>query len=170
MPRVERRPARPSPPRGIPRALTLLWRVLLALALVLVLVIAAGTVYALALRPSGAPQAPRPVSDPPVSPDAAVFTGLGRLRCPTAGDKPGLVILQASFPYFPGDRPFSEELVSRLREFRSLTAAYFAAQSPEELRGKDEADVKAELLARYNALLRLGRIRTLYFNEYLLIE
>jgi flagellar basal body-associated protein FliL len=149
--------------------LTLLWRILLALALVLALVIAAGTVYALALRPQNAPQ---PVSDPapPLSPDAAIFTGLGRLRCPTAGDKPGLVILQASFPYFPGDRPFSEELVSRLREFRSLTAAYFAAQSPEDLRRKDEAEVKADLLSRYNALLRLGRIQTLYFNEYMVIE
>jgi flagellar basal body-associated protein FliL len=81
-----------------------------------------------------------------------------------------MVILQASFPYFPGDRPFSEELVSRLREFRSLTAAYFAAQSPEELRSKGEAQVKADLLASYNALLRLGQIRTLYFNEYMVIE
>jgi flagellar basal body-associated protein FliL len=106
----------------------------------------------------------------PVSPDAAIFTGLGRLRCPTAGPGPVLVILQASFPYFPGDRPFSEELVFRLRDFRSLTAAYFAALSPEELRSKGEDQVKAELLEKYNALLRLGRIETLYFNEYMVVE
>jgi flagellar FliL protein len=146
-----------------------LCRVFLILVLVLVLVIAAGTVYALAFRPKSAPRS-APALAPPASPDAAIFTGLGRLRCPTAGPSPALVILQASFPYFPGDRPFSEELVSRLRDFRSLTAAYFAALRAEELRGKGEDEVKADLLAQYNALLRLGRIRALYFNEYMLLE
>jgi flagellar basal body-associated protein FliL len=171
MPRIEYRPSRPRPPQRIPPALALLWRIFLALALVLVLVIAAGTVYALVIRPGKAPAPPSAAGPaPPASPDAAIFTGLGRLRCPTAGPNPGLVILQATFPYFPGDRPFSEELVSRLRNFRSLTAAYFAALSPEDLRRKGEAEVKAELLAEYNALLRLGRIQTLYFNEYMLIE
>jgi flagellar basal body-associated protein FliL len=99
-----------------------------------------------------------------------MFTGLGRLRCPTAGPKPGTVILQAAFPYDPDDRPFSEELAARVRNFRSLSTEYFAALSPEEIRRKGEEDVKAELLALYNALLRLGRIETLYFNEYMLIE
>jgi flagellar basal body-associated protein FliL len=171
MPRIEYRPSRPAPPQGLPRFLALLCRIFLVLALALVLVIAAGTVYALALRPKSAP-APQPASGPapPVSPDSAVFTGLGRLRCPTAGPAPGLVILQASFPDFPGDRPFSEELVSRLRDFRSLTAAYFAALKAEDLYRKGEAEVKAELLASYNALLRLGQIPTLYFNEYMVIE
>jgi flagellar basal body-associated protein FliL len=169
MPRIEYRPSRPAPPQGLPRFLALLCRVFLILALALVLVIATGTVYALVLRPKSAPQ---PVANPapPVSPDAAVFTGLGRLRCPTAGPKPGLVILQATFPYFPGDRPFSEELVSRLRDFRSLTAAYFAALKAEDLYRKGEDEIKAELLASYNALLRLGQIQTLYFNEYMVIE
>jgi flagellar basal body-associated protein FliL len=169
MPRIEYRPSRSRPAQPVPRGLALLCRIFLILALILVLVIAAGTVYALVFRPAPAPPA-APGPAPPVSPQAAIFTGLGRLRCSTGGPAPALVILQASFPYFPGDRPFSEELVSRLRDFRSLTAAYFAALSPGELRSKDEADIKAELLAAYNALLRLGRIQTLYFNEYMLIE
>jgi flagellar basal body-associated protein FliL len=148
-----------------------LCRILLIVALNLVLVIAVGTVYALVLRPQDAP-VPQPGSGPapPASQDAAVFAGLGRLRCPTGGPVAGLVILQATFPYFPGDRPFSEELVSRLRDFRSLTAAYFAALTPEDLRRKGETEVKADLLARYNALLRLGQIQTLYFNEYMMID
>jgi flagellar basal body-associated protein FliL len=171
MPRIEYRPSRSFPSRKSPRALALLCRVLLALALVLVLVIAAGTVYALAIRPRNAP-APRPVSGPaqPAPADAAMFTGLGRLRCPTAGPTPGTVILQAAFPYDPDDRPFSEELASRVRDFRSLSTEYFAAFTPEEIRHKGDDEVKADLLAQYNALLRLGRIGTLYFNEYMLID
>jgi flagellar basal body-associated protein FliL len=165
MPRIEYRPSRPAPAR----ILILLSRVLTVLALALVLVIAAGTFYALVFRPPGAPP-PVSAPGPAPSPDASVFTGLGRLRCPTADPDPALVILQASFPWFPGDRPFSEELVSRLRELRSLTAAYFAALKAEDLHRKGEAQVKAELLERYNALLRLGKIETLYFNEYMVLE
>jgi flagellar FliL protein len=180
MPRIEyrpsrsrpsRQPSRSAPARQPPRFHALLCRVLLALALVLVLVIAAGTVYALAIRPKSAPAAPPAAGPPPpAAPDAAVFTGLGRLRCPTAGPSPATVILQAAFPYFPGDRPFSEELVSRIRDFRSLAIAYFGALTPEELRARNEDEVKAELLAQYNALLRLGQITALYFNEFMLID
>ncbi|GHV75247.1 hypothetical protein AGMMS49942_00680 [Spirochaetia bacterium] len=149
----------------------IVYRVLLAVALLLVLVILGGTLYALVFRPKAAP----PQSPQTAPSEANIFTGLGRLRCPTAGGSmagtnPGLVILQAAFPYAPGDRAFSEELVSRIRELRNISAAYFAALTVEELGRKDEAEVKAELLARYNGVLRLGRIETLYFNEYMLIE
>jgi flagellar basal body-associated protein FliL len=153
----------------VSRFLRLLCRVLLVLVLALVLVIAGGTVYALAFRPKSAP-APKPGPAAPAPSEAAIFTGMGRLRCPVAGPGAALVVLQPSFPYFPGDRPFSEELTLRLRDFRSLTTAYFAGLSPEDLHRKGEAEVKAELLAKYNSLLRLGRIETLYFNEYMLIE
>jgi flagellar basal body-associated protein FliL len=150
------------------------YRALVALALLLVLVILGGTLYALVFRSK--PAAADPAASPaPVSPSAAaaetsIFTGLGRLRCPTAGVNPGTVIFRAVFPYYPGDRPFSEELVSRIRELRNISSAYFADLTVEELGGKSEADVKAELLSRYNAILRLGQIEVLYFNEYMLIE
>jgi flagellar basal body-associated protein FliL len=168
---MARQPSRSGPPQQTPRFLILLCRVLLALALTLVLVITAGTVYALALRPqSASARPPASGSAQPVPRDAAIFTNLGRLRCPTAPPSQATVILQAAFPYFPEDRPFSEELVSRIRDFRSLTAAYFGALGAKELRVKGEDEVKAELLAQYNALLRLGQITTLYFNEFMLIE
>jgi flagellar basal body-associated protein FliL len=164
----------PSPSKN--HGLLIVYRVLLVLALVLVLVILGGTVYALGFRPTAAaaqfPQTTPPVSSPAPSAasEANIFTGLGQLRCPTAGANPGMVILQAAFPYNRGDRAFSEELASRIRELRNVSAAYFAALTVEELGRKSEADVKAELLARYNGVLRLGRIETLYFNEYMLSE
>jgi flagellar basal body-associated protein FliL len=168
MPRIEyQRLFRPKD-----RGVLVVYRVLLVLALLLVLVIIGGTVYALVFRPKAAPSPPVssiPLSDAGIS-DASIFTGLGRLRCPTAGENSGMVILQAAFPYYPGDQAFSEELVSRIRELRNISAAYFAALTMEELGRKSEADIKAELLVRYNGILRLGRIETLYFNEYMVIE
>jgi flagellar basal body-associated protein FliL len=80
------------------------------------------------------------------------------------------VVLTAVFPYHPGDRPFSEELVSRIREFRNITSGYFAALPVEELRRRGESAVKEELLSRYNAVLRLGKIEVLYFNDFMIIE
>ncbi|GHV74956.1 hypothetical protein AGMMS49940_22580 [Spirochaetia bacterium] len=177
MPRIEYKPpSRPRPAQPKNRGLQLVYRILLILALLLALVILGGTVYALAIRPkaaitgraafkeNGAPSSP--VSG--AASETNIFTGLGRLRCPTA--KAGMVILQAAFPYYPGDRAFSEELASRIRELRNITTAYFAGMTMEELGRKSEADIKAELLAEYNGILRLGRIETLYFNEYMLIE
>jgi flagellar basal body-associated protein FliL len=169
MPRIEYKPPFRRPPsRPKIRGLLLFSRVLLALALFLALVILGGTLYALVFR-RAAPLPPAATA-PPAGSEANIFTGLGRLRCPTAGANPGMVILQAAFPYYPGDRAFSEELVSRIRELRNISTAYFAALTPEELGRKSEADVKAELLAAYNGILRLGRIEALYFNEYMLIE
>ncbi|MDR2079850.1 MAG: flagellar basal body protein FliL [Treponema sp.] len=172
MPRLEYRPFRSPPQRKKTSPLLIFYRALLLLALLLALVILGGTLYALVFRPKPADPAapPTPVSPSVSAGEASIFTGLGRLRCPTAGVNPGMVIFQAVFPYYPGDRPFSEELVSRIREFRNISSAYFAGLTMEELSGKSEADVKAELLSRYNAVLRLGQIEVLYFNEYMLLE
>jgi flagellar basal body-associated protein FliL len=168
MPRIEYRPSRHKL-----RGLLVLSRILLVLALLLALVILGGTLYALVFRKAAPPaSSPMPPAAPPGISDAKIFTGLGRLRCPTAGGTAGagMVILQAAFPYYPGDRVFLEELVSRIRELRNISIAYFAALTLEGLGRKSEAEIKAELLARYNGILRLGRIETLYFNEYMLIE
>ncbi|MFP3043582.1 flagellar basal body protein FliL [Treponema primitia] len=170
MPRIEYRPS--GPPQRNPRSLVIFYRILLVIVLFLVLVILGGSLYALILRPKSAavPVPPASPAAPLATGDANIFTGLGRLRCPTADPNPGMVILQAAFPYYPGDRPFSEELVSRLKELRNISVAYFAALSVEELGRKSEAEIKAELLSRYNAILRLGQIEILYFNEYMVIE
>ena len=100
----------------------------------------------------------------------AVFSGIGRLRIPAAGQTPATVILSISFPYPPGDRAFAEELASRISEFRSIAAGYFGSLSKEEIARLDEEAAKAEILKQYNALLRLGRIETLYFSDLMIVE
>jgi flagellar basal body-associated protein FliL len=98
-----------------------------------------------------------------------VFAGIGRIRTVTAPPE-AAVVLSVAFPYASADRVFSEELAARVGDLRNTTAEYFAALSPAELQRKGEEAVKAELLDRYNRMLRLGRIETLYFNDYLIIE
>ena len=172
------------------KGLLVLYRVIMALIIALVLVLITGSLYAV-LRPDGSAPLFRigtadgmaagtagrtggPGSGGPASSladgDIAVFSGIGRLRIPVAGQLPATVILSISFPYPPGDRAFAEELASRISEFRSIATGYFASLPLEKIINMDEDAVKAEILRRYNALLRLGRIETLYFGDLLIVE
>jgi flagellar basal body-associated protein FliL len=163
-----------------PRRLLAFYRVLLAAAFLLLALILGGTLYALVFRGDGQGAAPAGQRTSPaasetaagteaaISPQAAVFTGLGRLRIPAAGG--GIVVLSVAFPYYPADRPFSEELASRVRELREITLSYLGSLSAGELTNTGETLIKNELLSRYNAALRLGRIDTLYFNDFMIIE
>lgn len=154
------------------------YRIALALALALAFLLAAGTVFAF-LR--GRDEKPLftlgrgAVSGPAAGePGGAarggmgVFTGIRRLRIPTAGS--GTVILSIAFPYPLEDRAFSEELAVRAADFRRVAAEYFGSLDSGALENLDGEAAKAEILRRCNALLRLGKIETLYFYDLMLIE
>jgi flagellar basal body-associated protein FliL len=164
------------------RTLLIIYRVLVALALILILILAAGTVFGLIrgsrARPvlsfgaggtnsgpgaSGASGAPGDASPP----ESSVFTGIGRLRIAAGAST---VILSITFPYPPGDSAFTEELVARAGSFRETASAYFGALTREELETLDEEKAKAELLGRFNRTLRLGKIGVLYFSDFMIID
>jgi flagellar basal body-associated protein FliL len=144
--------------------LLIIYRSLIVLALIILLVIAGGVVWAL-LRPEqtasqSAAQTER----------SNIFTGIGRLRLPLGGNQPATVIVSITFPYDPPDKAFSEELASRVGEFRALTGAYFKSQTASRLETIDEEDIKKALLDQYNEVLRLGKIEILYFSDYMIID
>ncbi|MCL2008888.1 MAG: flagellar basal body-associated FliL family protein [Treponema sp.] len=98
-----------------------------------------------------------------------IFTGLGRIRVPTMDAPPGVVIIFVSFAYDSGDRAFSEELVLKIGDLRDIISGYFGAFTVNELSDRDEEIIKIELLRRFNAILRLGQIQTLYFTDYFIM-
>jgi flagellar basal body-associated protein FliL len=171
----------PAPPLGV---LVVISRVLLILALVLVFVILAGALYAAYRGPNagplvelGADKTARPGTGGGTADqeETGVFTGIGRLRIPVAAGggedaEKATLILSIAFPYAPQDRAFAEELASRAGDFRRIAVDYFSSCSVEELRNPDEGVLKAELLRRYNAILMLGNIEVLYFNDLLIFE
>jgi flagellar basal body-associated protein FliL len=116
-----------------------------------------------AALPGKAPPADAPLGE-------GIFTGIGRIRVSAGETEPLTVVLSISFPYFPGDKAFSEELASKVREFRSISADFIASLSEEELWRQDEEAIKGELLRRYNRILRLGRIESLYFSDFMVIN
>jgi flagellar basal body-associated protein FliL len=152
------------------QTLLILYRSLIVLALIILLIIAGGAVWA--FFPKAKPDSANPAQS---SQSAAqteqgrTFTGIGRLRLPLGDDQP-TVIVSITFPYNPLDKAFSEELASRVGEFRALTGAYFKSQTASQLGKIDEEDIKKALLDQYNGVLRLGRIEILYFNDYMIID
>lgn len=161
------------------RGLWILYRILMVTAIALALSLCGGTLYVLASRdrsPNPLPDQSRDQAPPSGSGPSEritserIFAGIGRLRLSTAPPQPATVILSVTFPYNPEDKAFSGELASRIRDLRDITADYFAALQENELRSRDEGAIKSELLGRYNAILRLGQIPSLFFDDYMIIE
>jgi flagellar basal body-associated protein FliL len=159
------------------KAPRVLYRVLLAAVLILGLVLLAGTAAGLIRGKDSVPllklgaakgegQGIRTV--PADENNEAVYSGIGRLRIPAGNG--GTVILSVTFPYPPGDKAFTEELAARTPGFRETVSSYVSSLTGEELINPDEDKIKTELLQRFNGTLRLGKIRTLYFSDFLLLE
>jgi flagellar basal body-associated protein FliL len=153
------------------------YRIAVALALVLVLVLVGGSLYAVLRGPDSGPLFRigggngNEVLNGQTAPEALnVFSGIGRLRIPLEGEPSATLIISISFPYPGEDRPFAEELASRIGDFRSIAILYFGSLPPEKTGLIDEAAAKAEILDRYNKLLRLGRIETLFFGDLMVVK
>jgi len=100
--------------------------------------------------------------------DMRVYNGLGRLRIPLVNSS--TLILSISFPYSQSDVSFTEELAAKINDLRTLSVDYFSNLPEDKLIQINEDDAKREILRRYNAVLRLGRIDVLYFNDMMIID
>jgi flagellar basal body-associated protein FliL len=172
------------------KKLLFFYRIIVVIMLLLVVLLAAGSLYALIRsRDSGplfrigagngaANRGGQAVSGGGAIKDGesaySVFTGIGTLRIQNAdkaqASPQAVVIVTISFPYKAEDRLFTEELASHIVEFRAIATSYFAGLGRDKLVKLDEDKVKAEILARYNALLHLGRIDTLYFSDLMIVD
>ncbi|AEF83422.1 flagellar basal body-associated protein FliL [Leadbettera azotonutricia ZAS-9] len=148
----------------------IIYRSLIVLALIILLVIIAGVVWALFLKPQDNAKPAQTSSRVSPVESGNTFTGIGRLRLPLGDNQPATAIVSITFPYNPGDKAFSEELASRVGEFRALTSAYFKSRTASQLEKVDEEEIKKALLDQYNGVLRLGKIEILYFNDYMIID
>jgi flagellar basal body-associated protein FliL len=161
---------------GKPRALlNAADKALRVCAAALAVILAAGTVYgALKQRTAQSTAQSATVRSAESAPDGnrapQMFTGLGTIRASTADPEPAAVILSVSFPYDPADRAFLEELTLRLAVLREAAAAYIASCTADDLQTREEEAVKAELVRRLNANLRLGKITQAYFTDFLVVR
>jgi flagellar basal body-associated protein FliL len=151
---------------ALSRALSLVSRVFIVSIIAVALIIIGVTLYSLASRskPGG-----NQSNKLPNSAGEHIFTGIGQLRIPTADKEPAVLILFISFVYNPDDKAFSEELALRIGDFRSIIQAFISSCSILELRKMGDEGLKTELLRRFNSILRLGKIDTLFLTDFMII-
>ena len=151
------------------RILSALYRSLIICLLVLGLIIIGGTIYSVFYHDN--PPGHEQINILPEIGEIGgqTFTGIGRIRIPTADPQPEMVVLFVSFVYYPDDKVFSEELVFKIGDFREIIVDYIGSFTVEELQKQEEENIKHELLRRFNAVLRLGQIETLYFSDFMII-
>ncbi len=147
--------------------LVIIQRILIGILVLIFLAILAGTIYAIIAKSGSTEQE---AIREAVQMDGRVFTTIGRIRARSAEPNPAAVMITISFPYDIDDVSFSEELASKVEQFRSETIRYFQAYTADELRLKSDAEIQRELLILYNAVLRLGFIDALYITDYMIID
>jgi flagellar basal body-associated protein FliL len=157
------------------RPIRLIEKALVAIIVFLVFIIVATTVWALVFRNGSGHGEMLPADN--VSSDGEVaeqnFTGIGRLRSVLKGEQGRdgpTVIIRVVFPYNAADTAFTEELAEHIGFFRETVGAYFSTITASDPKLHDETTIKADLLNRFNAGLRLGKIERLFFSEFLIID
>jgi flagellar basal body-associated protein FliL len=158
MKQVEERPS---------QGILVLYRILVGVLLVLVLVIASVTAYTFISRGLDSRNGEAPTQEEGSVGEENIFSGIGTMRISTTGEDPETVIITIAFPYDSKDIPFSEELVSRIPDFKASITDYFGSLSAEELQAKESTEIGDILLDRFNTQLRLGKIKKLFFIDYI---
>lgn len=152
------------------RIVSFVYRFLIIILILLSLLIISGTIYGMFFYIIPADDKSDSVShNVGEQGKGQTFTAIGKIRVSTANPQPGMVVLFVSFIYYPDDKAFSEELVLRINDFRDVIRAYIGSFSITELQKMDEEMIKTELLRRFNVILRLGQIETLYFNDFMIV-
>lgn len=99
-----------------------------------------------------------------------IFGEIGVLRAITADRQPVTVVITPFFPYPADDPAFREELVQKTPAIRMAILGWFNAHTILEIGHIGEAGVKQELIGGINALLVLGRISVIYFDDYMVLD
>ena len=100
----------------------------------------------------------------------SMYGEIGLLRARTNDPEQGLVVVTPSFPYPEGDSAFHEELVLKTQGIRVAILDWFSSRSVKELDELGEEAVKAAVLETVNSLLVLGKLETVYFADYQILD
>lgn len=135
-------------------------------------VIIMGTTLAVATRPKDFTVVKAQAQTPAESKTAS-YKNIGRIRTVTASKKNEngtTVVLTPLLSYTKGDEEFFEELSRKNAMIKSVFINYFSSQTAEELKRKDDAQIKKELSAQINELLVLNKIQDIYFEDLIFLD
>lgn len=147
-------------------------RILALVAGLLVLALAAGTIYGFASG-SRAKKLEREAHRAQIAVDLAgraAYTDIGTVRAKSADPRPAVIVATISFPYDAEDRPFAEELGRKSGELKTVAVSLLSSMSAEELGPAYEGGIKAALRDAFNARLSLGKVSEIWLSDFSVIQ
>jgi len=99
-----------------------------------------------------------------------VFKDWGKIRTFTRDENPIPVIILPVIEYDRDNQPLHEEFCQKQPAIKKIITEYFTEKTENELKHSGETTVKREIIERINAVLSMGKISSLYFEEYLLLD
>lgn len=102
------------------------------------------------------------------------FTDFRQIRVQTKveseEEEPTVIVVCPWFSYPSRDKALFEELSQKERQIRSIFINYFSERTSREILEKGEGRIKEDLLEIINGQLVMGKIRAVYFNDYIFID
>ncbi len=107
------------------------------------------------------------------------FKEFGTLRIrtlPPEGTKTGepdqgaLLVVSPWISYEADDTAFYEELVSKKKLFSTIIMEYFSGRTKNALLSIGEKNIKQFLLNAFNERLMLGKLKAVYFDDYIFLD
>lgn len=157
-------------------------KILAIILLVVVLALIAGSIYGFSLRKSRG-QAYRMADPSPEkvinlskkkSSKLAAYNSIGQMRPVTkpegSGDSGTLLIVSPWFSYPEGDIQLFEEIAQKDRLIKTIISNYFMSYTKSDLISKGEKKIKEELREQINNQLVLGKINSVYFDQYIFFD
>ena len=95
-----------------------------------------------------------------------MYTGIGKLRVPSADQAPLLILAELVFPYPADQQAFKDELTIKQALLRAEGVAYLAACDSTALLPEAEERLLAGLRDTLNNQLFLGKVEELYFASF----
>lgn len=102
-------------------------------------------------------------------PDASDGAGATQ-ELPAEDEDVNVVVVTPWFSYPSENRTLFEELSQKSLHIKAVITDYFSSMTLDEIRSKGETRIKEELLDEINKSLVMGKIRAVYFSEYVFIE
>ena len=103
-------------------------------------------------------------------PGDTLLLELGKLRLLTADSTPISVVLTPYFSYSATDKDAAAEIEMKKQMMTAVIFNYFSLHTKAELISLGELKVKEQLVEQINRNLVLGKVKKMYFEQYLFID
>ncbi|MCI5606803.1 MAG: flagellar basal body-associated FliL family protein [Treponema sp.] len=110
----------------------------------------------------------------PVNTDEVSYFEFSSIRIvskPEKNENNGVAFVITPWLAYPqGDTVFYEELSKKRTEIRKIFSDYFSTKTKKEILERSEEKITKELISLINERLSLGKIRSIYFTNYIFLE